>query len=142
MIRRWLALTYYLYALRLAALSHFYFNRLLLIPMRHRLALYRKLIILAITGSLKAARLTKGVGDMGNAGGGGICFPHVLGFQAASQPAVADAVGNIAHGGDIHFAVVVLPNGMEILQTDVIAVLAGCGFQTVEQRGFAVGKAA
>ena len=26
MIRRWLALTYYLYALRLAALSHFYFN--------------------------------------------------------------------------------------------------------------------
>ena len=24
MIRRWLALTYYLYALRLAALSHFY----------------------------------------------------------------------------------------------------------------------
>ena len=29
MIRRWLALTYYLYALRLAALSHFYFNRLL-----------------------------------------------------------------------------------------------------------------
>ena len=25
MIRRWLALTYYLYALRLAALSHFYF---------------------------------------------------------------------------------------------------------------------
>nr|WP_314270574.1 hypothetical protein [uncultured Kingella sp.] len=28
MIRRWLALTYYLYALRLAALSHFYFNRL------------------------------------------------------------------------------------------------------------------
>ena len=31
MIRRWLALTYYLYALRLAALSHFYFNRLYLI---------------------------------------------------------------------------------------------------------------
>ena len=30
MIRRWLALTYYLYALRLAALSHFYFNRLYL----------------------------------------------------------------------------------------------------------------
>nr|WP_314271280.1 hypothetical protein [uncultured Kingella sp.] len=28
MIRRWLALTYHLYALRLAALSHFYFNRL------------------------------------------------------------------------------------------------------------------
>nr|WP_314271733.1 hypothetical protein [uncultured Kingella sp.] len=28
MIRRWLALTYCLYALRLAALSHFYFNRL------------------------------------------------------------------------------------------------------------------
>ena len=28
MIRRWLALTYYLYALRLAALSHFYFNQL------------------------------------------------------------------------------------------------------------------
>ena len=28
MIRRWLALTYYLYALRLAALSHFYFNPL------------------------------------------------------------------------------------------------------------------
>ena len=28
MIRCWLALTYYLYALRLAALSHFYFNRL------------------------------------------------------------------------------------------------------------------
>ena len=28
MIQRWLALTYYLYALRLAALSHFYFNRL------------------------------------------------------------------------------------------------------------------
>ena len=31
MIRRWLTLTYYLYALRLAALSHFYFNRLYLI---------------------------------------------------------------------------------------------------------------
>ena len=30
MIRRWLALTYYLYALRLAALSHFYFNPLYL----------------------------------------------------------------------------------------------------------------
>ena len=29
MIRRWLALTYYLYALRLAALPHFYFNPLL-----------------------------------------------------------------------------------------------------------------
>ena len=28
MIRRWLTLTYYLYALRLAALSHFYFNPL------------------------------------------------------------------------------------------------------------------
>ena len=28
MIRCWLALTYYLYALRLAALSHFYFNPL------------------------------------------------------------------------------------------------------------------
>ena len=28
MIRRWLTLTYYLYALQLAALSHFYFNRL------------------------------------------------------------------------------------------------------------------
>ena len=28
MIRRWIALTYYLYALRLAALSHFYFNPL------------------------------------------------------------------------------------------------------------------
>ena len=28
MIRRWLALTYYLYALRLAALYHFYFNPL------------------------------------------------------------------------------------------------------------------
>ena len=28
MIRRWLALTYYLYALQLAALSHFYFNPL------------------------------------------------------------------------------------------------------------------
>ncbi|QQB42342.1 hypothetical protein [Kingella denitrificans] len=28
MIRRWLALMYYLYALRLAALSHFYFNPL------------------------------------------------------------------------------------------------------------------
>ena len=28
MIRRWLALTYYLYVLRLAALSHFYFNPL------------------------------------------------------------------------------------------------------------------
>ena len=28
MIRRWLALTYYLYALRLAALHHFYFNPL------------------------------------------------------------------------------------------------------------------
>ena len=28
MIRRWLVLTYYLYALRLAALSHFYFNPL------------------------------------------------------------------------------------------------------------------
>ena len=28
MIRRGLALTYYLYALRLTALSHFYFNRL------------------------------------------------------------------------------------------------------------------
>ena len=28
MIRRWLALTYHLYALRLAVLSHFYFNRL------------------------------------------------------------------------------------------------------------------
>ena len=28
MIRRWLALTYYLYALQLAALSHFYFNQL------------------------------------------------------------------------------------------------------------------
>nr|WP_314269548.1 hypothetical protein [uncultured Kingella sp.] len=32
MIRRWLALTYYLYALRLAALSHFYFNRLYVHP--------------------------------------------------------------------------------------------------------------
>ena len=30
MIRRWLALTYYLYALRFAALSHFYFNSLYL----------------------------------------------------------------------------------------------------------------
>ena len=29
MIRRWLALTYYLYALRLAALSHFYFGAVL-----------------------------------------------------------------------------------------------------------------
>nr|WP_314271060.1 hypothetical protein [uncultured Kingella sp.] len=28
MIRRWLALTYHLYALRLAALSHFYLNPL------------------------------------------------------------------------------------------------------------------
>ena len=28
MIRRWPALTYYLYALQLAALSHFYFNPL------------------------------------------------------------------------------------------------------------------
>ena len=28
MIRRWLTLTYYLYALRLAALPHFYFNPL------------------------------------------------------------------------------------------------------------------
>ena len=28
MIRRWLALTHYLYALRLASLSHFYFNPL------------------------------------------------------------------------------------------------------------------
>ena len=28
MIRRWLALTYYLYALRLAAVCHFYFNPL------------------------------------------------------------------------------------------------------------------
>ena len=28
MIRRWFALTYYLYALRFAALSHFYFNSL------------------------------------------------------------------------------------------------------------------
>ena len=35
MIRRWLALTYYLYALRLAALSHFYFNPLYFL---HRLA--------------------------------------------------------------------------------------------------------
>ena len=34
MIRRWLALTYYLYALRLAALSHFYFNQLYLRIMR------------------------------------------------------------------------------------------------------------
>ena len=34
MIRRWLALTYYLYALRLAALSHFYFNRLYQKPSR------------------------------------------------------------------------------------------------------------
>nr|WP_314271696.1 signal peptidase [uncultured Kingella sp.] len=34
MIRRWLALTYYLYALRLAALSHFYFNRLYLCRLR------------------------------------------------------------------------------------------------------------
>ena len=32
MIRRWLALTYYLYALRLAALSHFYFNPLYIHP--------------------------------------------------------------------------------------------------------------
>ena len=32
MIRRWLALTYYLYALRLAALSHFYFNPLYKTP--------------------------------------------------------------------------------------------------------------
>ena len=31
MIRRWLALTYYLYALRLAALSHFYFNPLYMV---------------------------------------------------------------------------------------------------------------
>ena len=37
MIRRWLALTYYLYALRLAALSHFYFNPLykVIVPFRH-----------------------------------------------------------------------------------------------------------
>ena len=28
MLRRWLALTYYLYALRLASLYHFYFNPL------------------------------------------------------------------------------------------------------------------
>ena len=35
MIRRWLALTYYLYALRLAALSHFYFNRLYFEPCSH-----------------------------------------------------------------------------------------------------------
>ena len=28
MLRRWLALTYYLYALRLTALHHFYFNPL------------------------------------------------------------------------------------------------------------------
>ena len=41
MIRRWLALTYYLYALRLAALSHFYFNPLylggcILIALNHK----------------------------------------------------------------------------------------------------------
>ena len=34
MIRRWLALTYYLYALRLAALSHFYFNPLYFLACR------------------------------------------------------------------------------------------------------------
>ncbi|MFC2715749.1 MAG: hypothetical protein ACFN26_09465, partial [Kingella denitrificans] len=37
MIQRWLALTYYLYALRLAALSHFYFNPLykVIAPFQH-----------------------------------------------------------------------------------------------------------
>ena len=35
MIRRWLALTYCLYALRLAALSHFYFN-----PLYYKRSLY------------------------------------------------------------------------------------------------------
>ena len=35
MIRRWLALTYYLYALRLAALSHFYFNPLYMVIKCH-----------------------------------------------------------------------------------------------------------
>ncbi len=34
MIRRWLALTYHLYALRFAALSHFYFNPLYLHVLR------------------------------------------------------------------------------------------------------------
>ena len=38
MIRRWLALTYYLYALRLAALSHFYFNQLYFQALEKRVA--------------------------------------------------------------------------------------------------------
>ena len=41
MIRRWLALTYYLYALRLAALSHFYFNRLYQLSRHRNLAFAR-----------------------------------------------------------------------------------------------------
>ena len=36
MIRRWLALTYHLYALRLAALSHFYLNPLYNAPFFNR----------------------------------------------------------------------------------------------------------
>ena len=44
MIRRWLALTYHLYALRLAALSHFYFNPLYLRVLRcYCLELYSNL---------------------------------------------------------------------------------------------------
>ena len=40
MIRRLLALTYYLYALRLAALSHLYFNRLYLIEKKLKSSLH------------------------------------------------------------------------------------------------------
>ena len=40
MIRRWLTLTYYLYALRLAALSHFYFNPLYKAHQRRRIAVF------------------------------------------------------------------------------------------------------
>ena len=51
MIRRWLALTYYLYALRLAALSHFYFNRLYLGTTRVR----------QVPSDISHATITKGV---------------------------------------------------------------------------------
>ena len=50
MIRRWLALTYYLYALRLATLSHFYFNPLylgggILIAFNHKIMAFKNRIL-------------------------------------------------------------------------------------------------
>ena len=54
MIRCWLALTYYLYALRLAALSHFYFN-----------PLYKKPIGVLPIGFCFSGSLKSGGGECG-----------------------------------------------------------------------------